>query len=228
MANTSGKAYALTILSPIKPGHINEVAHSDEIRARIDDWNFLSNSPMSQVPETYLCRFFVLDDVFTQSQGGPDFYGTISDFLAIFSDTVRLNALPREDHLQSKYLVFSCNFHGDLDTYLRGMWNAIGPELKQIWEYCYAFDQVKDADSFIAYMQQCQLKASLFFNGSTDDPLQEQLKSLYVKQEFGKFVIDHQGLPAAQLQQAYQAFIQRIEPKNLAAPSWAPGQYNFR
>lgn len=228
MANTSGNAYALTILSPIKPGHVNEVAYSDETRARVDDWNFLPNSPMAKVPDTYLCRFFVLDDVFTQSLGGPDFYGTISDLLSIFSDKVRLNALPREDHLKSKYLVFSCNFHGDLDTYLRGMWNTIAPELKQIWEFCYAFDQVKDADSFIAYMKKCQLKASLFFVGSTDDPLQEQLKSLYVKQEFGKFVIEHQGLPATQLQQAYKEFIQRIEPKNLAAPSWAPGQYSFR
>lgn len=228
MGNVNGKAYALTILSPIKPGHTGEVSYSDETRARIDDWNFLPNSPMTKVPETYLCRFFVLDDVFTQSLGGPDFYGTISDFLAIFSDKARMNALPREDHLKSKYLVFSCNFHGDLDTYLRGMWNSIASELKQIWEFCYAFDEVKDADSFVAYMKKCQLNAALFFVGSTDDPLQEQLKSLYVKQEFGKFVTEHQGLPAVQLQKAYQEFIKRIEPKNLADPSWAPGQYSLR
>jgi hypothetical protein len=182
---------------------------------------------MAKVPQTYLCRFFVLDDVFTQSLGGGDFFGTVNDILSIVSDRARRRALPREDHLKSRYLVFSCNFHGDLDTYLRGMWSAMNNEIRHAWEFCYAFDEVKDADGFIAYIKKCQLTASLFFVGSTDDPLEEQLKSLYIKQEFGKFVVEHQGLPAADLQRAYREFIQRVEPRNLAAPSWEPGQYKL-
>ncbi len=227
MGNVSGNAYALTIMSPIKNGHFGETAYSDEVRGRLQKWNALPNSPMAKVPETYLCRYYVLDDVFSESLAGPDFMGTISDILSIFSDTVRRASLPKEDHLKSKYLVLCCNLHGDPDTWLRGMWAAISDEIKRVWEFCYAFEQVKDADSFVAYMKKCQLNASLYFVGSTDDPLQEQLKSLYLKQEFGKFVVEHQGLPAAQLQQAYQAFIKRVEPENLAAPAWEPGQYRI-
>ncbi len=225
MANRSGNAYALTILSPIKNGHVGETAYADEIRSRLREWNARENSPMTKVPQTYLCRYFVLDDVYTQSLPGTDFFSTTFDFLSIFSDRIRRRALPHEEHLKSKYLVFSSNLHGDIDAYLRGMWNAITEDIREIWEFCYGFEQVKDADSFIVYMKKCQLRASLFFSGSTDEKLEEQLKSLYLKQEFGRFVMEHQGMPADQLQQSYKEFIKRVQPLNLDQPSWQPGQY---
>lgn len=228
MPNVNGNAYALTILSPIRSGHIGELAYAEEVKNRLQEWNLRSNSPMTRVPQTYLCRYFVLDDVLTQSLPGTDFYGTIKDVLSIFSDTVRRRSLPHEDHLKSKYLVFSSNFQGDLDTYLRRMWGAIRDDIRHIWQFCYAFDQVHDADTFIAYMKKCQLCASLFFVGSTDDSLEEQLKSLYLKQEFTKFALEHQGVPAEQLQRSYWEFIRRVEPNNLAGPAWQPGQYSLR
>jgi hypothetical protein len=224
MANRSGNAYALTCLSPIRRGHIDGIAYSDEVRHRLQKWGLLEHSPMARVPQTYLCRYFVLNDVYYESLSGPDFFSTVYEILTFFSDRFRTAALPREDHLKSKYLVFSCNLHGDLDTYLRGMWEAISEDIKRIWCFCYGFEKVKDADSFIAYMKKCRLNASLFFVGSNDDPLPEQLKALYLKQEFSYFVTEHQGLPAAELQQAYRAFVQRVQPLNLNGPTWKPGQ----
>lgn len=224
MANTSGKAYALTCLCPIEKGHHNGTAYSDEVRHRLQNWGLLERSPMAKVPQTYLCRYFVLDDVYYESLAGTEFGGTFYDFMSIFSDKFRRAALPREDHLKSKYIVFSCNLHGDLDAYLRGMWDAISEDIRHIWQFCYGFDHVTDADSFVAYIKKCQLSAALFFVGSNDDPLPEQLKALYLKQELSRFAAEHQGKPAAELQQAYQAFIQRVEPLNLAGPAWAPGQ----
>ena len=47
---------------------------------------------MAKVPNTYLARFYILNDVFYQ--GFP----------------------AEEEHLKSKYLVFSSNFHGDENT----------------------------------------------------------------------------------------------------------------
>lgn len=228
MANVSGKAYALTCLCPIKKGQLDGIAYSDEVRYRLHNWGLLEQSPMAKVQQTYLCRYFVLNDVYYESLPGTEFGGTFFDFLSIFSDRFRRKALPKEDHLQSKYLVFSCNLNGDLDAYLRGMWQAINADIQAIWGFCYGFEKVNDADSFIAYIKKCQLNASLFFNGSNDDPLPEQLKALYVKQEFGCFAEQHQGMPAAQLQQAYQAFIMRIEPDNLRRPSWQPGQASLQ
>lgn len=223
MANTMGSAYGLTVLSPLKNGHLDAISYGDIIRDRLNDWGVNEKSPMSRVPNTYLCRLFMLDDVFSQSLAAGDFYYTSNAILSLFSDKARMRGLAREEHLKSRYLVFFANFHGDLDTYLTGMWQNADVEVRRIWEYCWGFDQVKDAASFIDYMKRCQRETSLFFNGSTDDTLAEQLKGLYLKQEFTRFAAEHQGMPAAELQQAYQAFVKRVQPANLAGPSWTPG-----
>lgn len=227
-SNVNGNAYALTCLCPIRKGHFEGTAYSDEVRHRLQNWGLLEHSPMAKVPQTYLCRFFVLDDVYYESLPGTEFGGTFFDFLSIFSDRFRRRALPREDHLKSKYIVFSCNLHGNLDSYLHTMWNTISDDIRHIWQFCYGFDQVHDAASFAAYIRKCRLDASLFFVGSTDDPLPEQLKSLYIKQEFSRFAEEHQGLPAADLQKAYQAFIQRVQPLNVEGPSWRAGQSHLQ
>ena len=159
-----------------------------------------------------------------ESNPACDFCCTINDVLSLFNDKYRKKSLPRQDHLKSKYLIFSSNFHGQLDAYLTGMWDAITDDIRYIWEHCVAFDQVTDSASFISYMKKCQLETTLFFNGSTDDPLDEQLKALYLKQEFSRFAVEHQGVKATELKRAFEAFIKRVDPDNLAAPSWYPGQ----
>jgi len=227
MSNTSGNAYALTVLCPIKAGHVDEIAYADEVKCRLLEWNTRENSPMAKVPDTYLCRYFVLDDVYTEALAGAEGRGTIMDGLAFLSPSLYKLGLPTEEHLKSRYLVFSSNLHGDLDTYLHGMWNAIGDDVVKVWEFCYGFENVCDAGSFAAYMKKCQLDVSLFFNGSTDDPLQEQLKSLYLKQEFTHFALEHQGMETMQLQAAFKAFIERVKPRDVKGPAWLPGQYKL-
>ena len=230
-SNINGKAYALTTLSPIRDGIVagQEIAFADKVRDSLQNWNLLLNSPMTQVPQTYLCRYFVLDDVYTESLPGGGALDTTTDWLPVVRDGARRWAMPAEDHLQSRYLVFSCNFHGgvngDVDAYLQGMWNAISSFIREVWGYCYGFEQVHDAASFAAYMKKCQLPASLFFVGSNDDPLPEQLKALYLKQEFSRFAVDNQGLDAATLRANYRAFSQRVAATNLNAPTWEPGKY---
>jgi hypothetical protein len=221
--NVSGNAYALTLLCPIKSGVENNVAFTDIMTDKLEAWNAMPLSPMTLVANTYLCRFYILDDVYTESLPGAGIWDVLSDFWPLLSDKQRLAALPHEDHLKSSYLVFSSNFHGDLDTYLGGMWRSVESDVRSIWHYCHGFDLVTNADTFIAYAKRCQLDAALFFVGSTDDPLETQLKALYVKQEFSRFAQETQDLPAAQLREAYRKFMHRIKPRDVAGPSWTPG-----
>lgn len=230
--NINGSAYALTILSPIKDGYTSdEVAYADVVRDRLQEWNFEYNSPMAKVPQIYFCRFFVLDDVVTQSLPGAGVLDVFTDISPILTDSMRRGTLPKVDHLKSRYLVFSCEFHGgpkgDLEGYLRGMWNAIGDRIKEVWGYCYGFETVNNADQFIKYMKKCQLSASLFFIGSNDESVEEQLKALYLKQEFAKFVVENQGLNPSTLRVNFQTFLQRVAPANLAAPTWPAGKYRI-
>ena len=204
--NKSDNAYGLTALIPIQNKSVGGRSYGKLVRDLLQDWPLNERSPMAKVPNTYLCRFYLLNDVFYE--GGS----------------------AREEHLKSKYIVFSSNFHGDLEPYLKGMWNAAGEELRGLLGFCVGFENVVNtADDFVRYIKRCQVNNSLFFNGSTGDPLKEQLKALYLKQAFSYFVFSYQPLvqqgkkSAAELQKAFQAFVEFVQPDNLDGPTWVPG-----
>ncbi len=194
-------AAGLTVLCPIINGNSGQQSYAMLTRAYLQDMPLNEHSPMARVPNTYLCRFYVLNDVFYQ--GAP--------------------AL--EEHLKSKYLVFSTNYYGSLDDYLKTMWTQAEEKIKPIWEYCVGFDKVKTPADFAEYIKKCQVNNHLFFNGSTGDPLEEQLKTLYLKQEFSRFAYENQGRNAADLQKAFQEFITRTQPKNVTGPTWVAGAH---
>ncbi len=202
MGNKFGNAYGLTVLIPVKQGAENNRAYDKIIRDQLQAWPLDTDSPMAKVPNTYLSRVFLLNDVFYE--GNP----------AI------------EEHLNNKYLVFSSNFHGELDTYLTGMWNAIGDLLKGFLRHCVAFDTEGSAADFVKYIKRCQINNSLFFNGSNDKPLAEQLKALYVKQAFVHFAYMSQHYRyegdegARKLQAAFRRFVKFIQIDDTNGPTW--------
>jgi len=199
MPNKSGNAYGLTTFCPIRNGYQGNQSYAALLRDRLEDLGLNEASPMAKVPNTYLCRFYVLNNVFYE--------GKPADL----------------EQLRSKYLVFASNFHGELEPYLQGMWQAAKDQIKPIWEFCVGFDKVRDAVGFANYIKRCQVKTTFFFNGSTDQSLAEQLKSLYLKQELAEFVYEHQGMGAEELQQAFMRFVAQTKPADLSGPTWRAG-----
>jgi hypothetical protein len=199
MPNKSGMAYGLTTLCPLIADSRDDRSCAAIIRDRLRNLPVDEESPMAQVPNLYLCRMFVLDDVFYQ--GDP----------------------AREDHLKNKYLVFVAELHGELEPFLEGMWTHAEPMIRELWELCVGFEAVANTKDFVRYIKKCQVETTFYFNGSTDDSPAEQLKSLYVKQELSRFAHAQQGKDAATLQRAFAELVARIEPFNLAGPSWRPG-----
>jgi hypothetical protein len=199
MANKSGNAYALTTLCPMLAESGQRESPATIIRDRLNDLPTDDASPMAKVPNTYLCRFFVLDDVVYE--GKP----------------------AHSEHLKSKYLVFTSNFHGELEPYLEGMWQHAEAFVRAAFEYCVGFAGVRTAADFVAYVKRCQVETTFYFNGSSDAPLAEQLKALYLKQELSKFAYEQQGKSAEELQRAFATFVRRVKPTDLAGPSWRPG-----
>lgn len=191
----------LTVLCPIVHGSYGQQSYAMHTREHLQDMPLDENSPMAKVPNTYLCRFYVLNDVFYEW------------------------APAEEEHLKSKYLVFSTNYYGDLDTYLEGMWENAQDEIKDIWRHCVAFDEVRNATDFVSYMKRCWVTNNLFFNGSTGDPLAEQLKSLYLKQEFSRFAYENRGKSPEDLQRTFREFVARSQPNNLDSPTWIAGAH---
>jgi hypothetical protein len=205
MGNKFGDAYGLTVLIPVKHGSEDNRSYDKIIRDQLQTWPLASQSPLAKVPNTYLARVFLLNDVFYE--GAP----------AV------------EEHLNNKYLVFSSNFHGELDDYLTGMWKPIGIELKDFLRHCVAFDTVDSAADFVKYVKRCQINNSLFFNGSNDKPLAEQLKALYVKQSFVHFAYLSQRYRyegdegARKLQDAFRRFTKLIQIDDTSEPTWKVG-----
>lgn len=202
MGNRFGNAYGLTVLIPIKHGTKDNRAYDKIIRDQLQKWPLDKQSPLASVPNTYLARLFLLNDVFYE--GAP----------------------AMEEHLKSKYLVFSSNFFGELDTYLAGMWSALENLLKDFLQHCVAFDAVESSTDFVRYIKRCQIDNSLFFNGSNDKPLPEQLKALYVKQAFIHFSYLSQHFRyegpegAGKLQAAFKRFVKLVQIDDTSGPSW--------
>ncbi len=198
--NKNNGAYALTLVCPIKNGILNQQSFASLTRQAVQDLQENELSPLAKVPNTYLARLYILNDVFYE--GSP----------------------AKEDHLKSKYLVFSSNFHGGLDTYLKGFWTHAEAAARNIWQHCVGFDQVQNAEQFVHYIERCQVDTTYFFNGSSGEPLAEQLKALYLRQCFSEFVIKQQGASAEALHKAFKQFVETTQPDTLAAPTWAPGK----
>jgi len=201
MPNKSGRAYGLTTLCPLIGDQQDDQSYAAIIKGRLRNLPVDADSPWAKIPNLYMCRMFVLDDVFYQ--GKP----------------------AHEDHLKSKYLVFVAELHGELEPFLEAMWRVAEDSIRDIWEFCVAFKGVCSTGDFVRYIKQCQVETTFYFNGSNDESLAEQLKALYLKQELGKFVRDQQahGKDPVQLQRAFSDFVARVEPFNLAGPTWRPG-----
>lgn len=192
-------AHGLSLFCPIKNGSEGGESYASIVRSQLQQLPVNEESPFASVPNTYLCRGYLLNDVFYE--GGTD---------------------EVDEHLASPYLVFSSNYHGDLDPYLQGMWDHAHGAIQQIWKHCVGFEEVKDAASFKRYIQKCQVKTTFFFNGSSDDPLDDQLKALHLKQELSTFVFENQGMEGGALQNAFEDLLERTQPTK-AYPRWAPG-----
>ena len=197
--NSSGRTYGLTLLCPIKNETRGGRSCAQMLSEHLENLGTGAASPMAKAPNTYLARFYILNDVFYQGHGFE------------------------KEHLKSRYLVFSTNFHGDRDTYIRGMWECNEVGVKAIWRHCVDFETVKNAQDFVDYVRRCQVDNALFFNGSTDDPVAEQLKALYLKQEFTRFAFDNHGESPEELQKRFREFVELTRPGDLKSPTWQPG-----
>src|SRR5215216_4796564 len=130
MSNHADRAYGLMALCPLKNETGLDVSPEAFLRELLNDLPQHEQSPMAAVPNTYFCRFFVLNDVVYQGK-------------------------PAElDHLKSKYLAFVAEIHApeesDVDDYLRRMWSLAGSGsfVPRAWQYCLGFEAVRNAEQF--------------------------------------------------------------------------------
>ena len=120
------------------------------------------------------------------------------------------------------YLLFMCDFDGkDLAPLVNAIAEKIPAEATAIWRHCLQFPGTDDSDRLLAYFQKCQLKTNLFLADRPDDTVEQILKALRLRCEFGGFVVGLQQTPlnAADLQRAFLQMWRQLE----GSPAPAPG-----
>jgi hypothetical protein len=196
MANQSGNVYGLTILSPILQDAKAETSHNCAIREYLAQMPRGVSSPFAKVFSTHMARLVVMDDV------------------------VFMGAPSHEEHLKSQYLVFETNFDGDLETYLKRMASEIREDVDAVWGHCWGYPGAKNVREFIAYMRSCQVTTTFYFADVNDKTVEQTLHALQTKRAVAEFILQHQGVPAAELQKAFARFMQDLRK----APAPVPGQ----
>ncbi len=186
-------SYGLTVLTPIRSGPApgtgaegggpgssgtgagplarRDVTHAGVLRAKLRALPNGPDSPLARLPGTHIARWVVLDDV-------------------------PFEAFPaEEDHLRSRYLLFTSNFDGELDPYLDAMWEKLNPEVMSLYGHCEGFDPetVKDAASFRDYMRRCKIFTTFFFPAAPDLTRDEILRALATQRRVARYIVDHQG-----------------------------------
>jgi len=194
MPNQNGNVYGLTILSPIINDPDGDISHDCAIRDYLSGLPRDHRSPFAKISSTHLARLVVMDDV------------------------VFVGVPAREEHLQSKYLVFETNFDGDLDTYLTRMAKDAPEEVHAVWQHCVGYPGVQDPAAFAAYMKKCQLDTTFFFADVNNKTVQQTLRALKLQSGLAHFIEANQGKSAAEIQAAFRQFVDRVRraPEPLA------------
>ena len=195
MENSSGQAYGLTVLSPIRNGPEQGPSHADHIRAVLAGFESGAESPLAQVNTTHMARLAVLDDVFYQAHPAA------------------------QDHLKSKYLFFSTNFDGGLDAYLELLRTDIPDDVDRIWKHCVGFPGIGDKSAFGDYFKRCQVGNAIFFADYPEATVPDVLRALDGQVAFIDFVVRNQQTAPADLKQAFDEFMTALA----ARPQPQPG-----
>jgi hypothetical protein len=138
------------------------------------------NSPFARTTRTHLSRFAVIEDVVYNGRDPVD-------AIKVWVRSANPVLAQPQDHLSSPFLMFVSDFDAksgdaaELASYLTGLWSTMEAELRDVLQYCVAFESVVDAPSFVRYIQHCQIETTMPFNDywMTPPPL-KSLQNVFV------------------------------------------------
>ena len=134
-------------------------------------------SPFAKTSRTHLARFVVIEDTIYNGRLGVD------AVTASINTKLQPTNPQHVDKLPCPYLMLAVDFDaiktpGDAlpnelskaeqdairDDYLRELWTKAPDEMMAIYENCQGFPEKPDADSFAAYLAECQIETWMPFN----------------------------------------------------------------
>ena len=167
--NVLGRAYALTVMTPIVAGH--EIA----LRAQLRSLPSAAESPFARVPSTHFARWVIIPQ--------PAFQGPPM----------------RPDPFKSEYLVFTSSFDGDLGSYLGDLCLLMGDRADQVWSHCVGYPGSADPWAFARYLRHNQVNTDVFFAAYPDATVDQIRASLARRDQILAFALESQGMDGAEI-----------------------------
>jgi hypothetical protein len=173
--NRVGGVYALTVFTPILPGH------EDELRAHLDALPVGAQSPLARLDRLHLSRIQIFDELV--DQGPPH----------------------RRETLKRHHLLFTSTVDGDLDPYLEAICERIGAEADGWWGHCAGYPGTADRAAFRRYIRAHKVDTGLLAVANPHATVQDVLESLPLRERVVDFAAGAQGLDAATLRERFLA-----------------------
>ena len=181
--SSSGRSYAFTSLTPIRPDGLRPVA---DVLTRLSE----GQSPFGRVASAHFARWLVIDGLKMGWPGAPR----------------------RPTQLTSSYLLFTAMATAPAGTpiggvpghFLREVAERMPTEADAVWRNCYGFPGVEEPAAFADYLARSQLDTELFYVGYSDVTPAEVRSAVDANEAFLSFAAAHQREPdAAALQRAF-------------------------
>lgn len=174
--NRNGCSYAVTVLTPIKPGQ------TKALRDVLAAFPLEADSPLHTVPDVHFARWVVIDQVRTNWLGAPK----------------------RPSRLNSAYLLFSADLtapanraDGLPETFFRDLARRIPGPSEEVWGKCRGFPGVRPVDDFVEYLLRSQIDMGLYYAAFPDATPVEIERALIIRRELAQFVLEHQDVMTA-------------------------------
>jgi hypothetical protein len=174
--NRNGQAYAFQSMTPIHPGH------EDELRAYLEGLH-ANGSPLARLPRTHMARFVIV----------PDFYND------------KAWKQRREEHLDLQYLIFTTNHDGDLDSYLDELCEVLAAEAKEIWGHCVGCPESAAGGALKKYLKHNQIDCGFFYAAYGHATVRDVRAALAQREKVIALAIAAQGLAPAEQQRRFLA-----------------------
>jgi hypothetical protein len=173
--NRVGGVYALTVFTPIVPGH------EEELRAHLEALPVGPKSPLARLPQLHVSRIQIFDALV--DQGPPH----------------------EPETLKRQHLLFTSTVDGDLDPYLDAICERIGADADGWWSHCVDYPGTADPAAFRRWIRDHKVDTSLLAVANPGATVQDVVESLALRERVVDFAADAQGLDAAALRKRFLA-----------------------
>ena len=171
--NVVGDTYSLLIFTPVRPGA------EDDLRAHLEGLGRGADSPLAKVPRTHMARWLIVADM-------PVAPGT-----------------NLHDPLGTQFLLFTCNFDGDVDSYLHELVALIPEEAAAVWGHCVGCPQPAEGAALKAYLHRNQVDSGVAFGAYPHASVGEIRTALDKRARLIDFAVRAQQMKPAQRRRAF-------------------------